>query len=138
MKVSKLTTVAAMALALGLAGCRTTALLDIKGAPYGASTSYKALSLGDYERAIIRAGAERGWVFNRIRPGHLEASITVRGKHYALVDVYYDTVEFSLIHKASRNLNYDPVQGVIHPNYNNWIRNLEEDIRAEVQRMRAA
>ncbi len=138
MTVSRFAAAAAITLALALAGCRSAPLLDIKGAPYGAAAGYNTLSLREYEQAIIRAGSNRGWVFERLGPGHLEASINVRGKHYAMVDVYFDTVEFSIIHKASRNLKYDPAQGTIHPNYNAWVQNLESDIRAEVQRSRAS
>lgn len=138
MTLTRVTAIAAITLALVLAGCRAAPLLDIKGAPYGAATSYKRLSYQDYENAIIRAGAQRDWVFKRLGQGHLEGRINVRGKHTAVVDIYFDTNEFSIIHKASSGLKFDPSQGTIHPNYNSWIMNLEQDIRSEVQVMRAS
>ncbi|GMG85006.1 hypothetical protein LNKW23_42220 [Paralimibaculum aggregatum] len=138
MTFTRFAAVAAMTLALALAGCRSAPLLDIKGAPYGAATSYQRLSYRDYENAIIRAGTKRNWVFRRIGQGHLEGSLTVRGKHNAVVDIYFDTESFSIIHKASSGLDYNPGQGTIHSNYNAWIQNLENDIRAEVQLLRAS
>lgn len=138
MPLKRIATLAAISLVLALAGCRSSPLLDIKGAPYGAATSYKQYSYRSYENAIIRAGSQRGWVFKRLGKGHLEGMLNVRGKHSAVVDVYYDTNEFSIIHKASSGLKFDPVQGTIHANYNKWITNLELDIRREVQVMRAS
>lgn len=125
---------------LALAGCRTAQIENVADAPYGlsASTSAARLTLEDYEKAIIRAGSRRNWLFERVETGHLIGTNDVRGKHTAVVDVKFDTETFSITFNRSANLNHDAAKNVIHPNYNHWVRNLRKDIRAEVQLARAS
>ncbi|MEM7505719.1 MAG: hypothetical protein AAF415_03155 [Pseudomonadota bacterium] len=130
-------TVLAVSMVLALAGCRATPLQNVVDASYGSTASARALSLEDYRKAILRAGAKRKWVFTDAGPGHLIGNVNVRGKHEATVDVYFDTEQFSIRHQSSRNLNYDAANQTIHPNFNTWLRNLESDIRAEIQILRA-
>ncbi|MEM6942338.1 MAG: hypothetical protein AAF416_04525 [Pseudomonadota bacterium] len=125
--------------ALALAGCRQpTPVLTIESLPYQAEAGASAQqpTLSEYERAIIRAGSNRGWTFSRLETGHLEGRILVRGKHTAVVDVFFDDETFSILYKDSSNLEYNEAAATIHPNYNSWVRNLEQDIQAEVQRLR--
>jgi hypothetical protein len=125
--------------AIAVAGCRATVPVDnIENSPYGA-TSYadtKQLTLDDYERAIIIAGSERNWVFEKVGPGHLVGTNVVRGKHTAVVEVIFTTTEFSISYKDSKNLEYDPAKNTIHPNYNSWIELLKGDIQSEIQKLR--
>jgi len=137
--MSKNRTVAAtlVVAALMLAACRPLApVVNVNNASYG-SYANTALTLDDYERAIVRAGTKRNWVFNRLGPGHLEGRTTVRGKHSATVDVLFNTQTYSINYKSSQNLKYDAAKGEIHPNYNSWITLLDNDIKAEIQRMQA-
>ncbi len=122
--------------ALAVAGCRAETVYnptDIAYAP--AATQTRALTETDYKNAIIRAGSKRGWTFQDAGPGHLVGNLAVRGKHFATVDVFYDAKSFSIKYKDSRNLNYDPGKNQIHPNYNSWVNNLQQDIQSEVTRM---
>ena len=125
---------------LALAGCRVQPLENINDAPYGASpaTAPVQLTMEDYEKAIIRAGTRRNWVFERIDTGHLVGTVDVRGKHTAVVDVKFTNTNFSITYKSSKNLNHDASRGEIHPNYNHWVRNLRKDIQAEVQLAQAS
>ncbi|MCI4662263.1 MAG: hypothetical protein MRY63_10655 [Neomegalonema sp.] len=126
----------ALASSLGLAGCRTLAPVEnVSDAPFGITASQRSMALSDYEKAIIRAGSNRGWVFKRIAPGQLEASVNVRGKHSAVVDIYYNTKTYSIRYKGSENLKYDPATNTIHPNYNQWIHLLEQEINTEIQKL---
>ncbi len=135
---------AALAAAMAVSACasggaRTAPIENVQEAPYGASVSgARSLSLTEYENAIIRAGAGRGWVFQREAPGHLVGTVEVRGKHTAVVDVYFNTKDFSIVYKDSTNLNYNAEKHVIHPNYNSWVSLLEQDIRKQVQIARAS
>ena len=133
-------TIGLIAATLALTGCRTTALRNIQDEPFAASAvaNPAPLTLGKIERSIVRVGANRGWTFERIGPGHLIGKVNVRGKHFAEVDVFFDRERFSILHKSSRNLNYDAATNVIHPNYNAWIGNLEKDIQKEIQLARAS
>jgi hypothetical protein len=132
--------VLAVAAVLALAGCRSAPLhnpTDI-AFPEPAASSMPTLTLEDYKNAIIRAGAKRGWFFEEEAPGHLIGNVTVRGKHFATVDVLFDTEEFSIKYRDSRNLDYDPSTGRIHTNYNSWVTNLQKDIQAEIVQMEAS
>ncbi|MEL6476510.1 MAG: hypothetical protein AAFR17_04220 [Pseudomonadota bacterium] len=133
MKPPRLLTFGLIAGMLVLAGCRTAAVRNVQDQPFAAAASSRAPALGTVEKAIIRAGANRGWVFNREAPGHLIGNINVRGKHFAEIDVFFDREQFSILHKSSRNLNYDPAANVIHPNYNSWVTLLEQDVQKEIQ-----
>ena len=122
--------------AVAVAGCRAEPVYnptDIAYAP--AATATRSLSRTDYKNAIIRAGTQRGWTFGDAGPGHLVGNLAVRGKHFATVDVFYDTESFTINYRDSRNLEYDPATRQIHPNYNSWVTNLQQDIQAEVTRL---
>ncbi|MBK0400871.1 hypothetical protein H0I76_16850 [Limibaculum sp. M0105] len=130
---------AILALALAIGGCRAAPIYNAEDVAYTAapSTTAQGFTLDDYRAAIIRAGAKRGWAFTDEGPGHLVGNVAVRNKHFATVDVLFDTEEFSIEYKSSRNLNYDASRGEIHPNYNSWISNLQNDIQAEIAIMKA-
>lgn len=119
---------------LALAGCRSETVQNVESRSYSAAAvdSRQSLTLEDYERAILRAGAKRGWAFKEVGPGQLEGTVNVRGKHQATVDVFYTDEDFSIIYKNSQNLNYKSDTRQIHKNYNTWVRNLENDIQQEV------
>jgi len=129
-------TIAAM---LVLAGCRATVPVEnVVKEPYGSTTYANAgkLTLSDYEKAIIRAGTYRNWISKTIAPGQVEATNVIRGKHTVVVDIIFNTETFSIDYKRSANLKWDPTSRTIHPNYNAWVKLLEADIKAEIQRMR--
>jgi hypothetical protein len=122
--------------AVAVAGCRAETVYnptDIAYAP--AATTTRSLTQTDYKNAIIRAGTQRGWTFQDAGPGHLVGNLAVRGKHFATVDVFYDTESFTINYKDSRNLEYDPATRQIHTNYNSWVSNLQQDIQTEVTRL---
>ena len=138
--MSKVIPALAVAVVLALAGCRSAPLhnpTDI-AFPEPAASSMPRLTLEDYKDAIIRAGAKRGWFFEEEAPGHLIGNVAVRGKHFATVDVLFDTEAFSIKYRDSRNLDHDPSTGRIHTNYNSWVTNLQNDIQAEIVQMEAS
>ena len=124
--------------AIALAGCRGTVPVEnVHNAAYGvaAYSSSQPLTLEDYEQAIVRAGTQRDWVFERVGPGHLVGTNVVRGKHTAIVDVTFNTETFSIDYKDSKNLKWNPSTQEIHPNYNAWIGLLKTDIQTEIQKV---
>ena len=126
----------ALLVVVTLAGCRgTVPIQNINDASYGTAgySTTTPLTLDQYEQAIIRAGSTRGWVFERVGPGHLVATNVVRGKHTAVVDITFNTESFSITYKDSNNLKYDSAKQEIHPNYNSWVDLLKVDIQTELQ-----
>jgi hypothetical protein len=51
----------------------------------------------------------------------------------AKVDVKYDTKTYNITYKDSSNLEYDGKN--IHKNYNGWIQNLDNGIRAQLSNL---
>lgn len=90
--------------------------------------------LEDVRTAIMRAGAGRGWRMNPQDEGHILATLEVRD-HMAQVDIYYDESSYDIVYRDSVNLDYNPDEGTIHPNYNGWIENLELDIHNNLAAM---
>ncbi len=125
--------------ALALAGCRAAPLYSPSDIAFAEppTTVTKVLTTEDYKNAIIRGGAKRGWTFQEEEPGHLIGDVAVRNKHFATVDIYFDTESFSISYKSSQNLNYNAGRNKIHPNYNSWIQNLQGEIQAEITQMNA-
>ena len=115
------------AVALLLIGCRgNLPVNDIASAPI---TTPRTATLQEIERAIRTAGAGLGWQMVPRGPGKIEGTILLR-EHRAVVDVSFDVKTYSIKYKDSTNLKYDGTS--IHPQYNNWIINLDKAIRAQL------
>jgi hypothetical protein len=85
-------------------------------------------SLAERALAIRRAGAGLGWVMQDVAPGRFRGTLNLRS-HQALVDIPFDAQRFQIRYAGSTNLNASP--GVIHPNYNSWVQNLQAAIIRE-------
>jgi len=125
-----MTITATVLVALVLAACASGApVRDVSGASFDRSHDMDTV-----RTAIIRAGANRGWRMQPQDDGHIIARLEVR-EHMAEVDIHYDADSFDITYRDSENLNYDPDTGMIHPNYNGWVQNLERDIHNELVAM---
>lgn len=109
-------------------------------------TNKKQASEDDIKKAIITAGASRGWVMHVNSPGHISATLNIR-VHMAMVTIDYDTESYSIKYLDSTNLKYQPAgtdttdedgmstistQAVIHKAYNLWISELDRSIKAQL------
>jgi hypothetical protein len=79
-------------------------------------------SAAQVRAAILSAGGKRHWMMVDGEPGKLVATLLVRGKHKAVVDISYSPQSFSIVYRDSENLNYDGHQ--IHNAYNRWVKDL--------------
>jgi hypothetical protein len=113
-----------------LGGCRNAPIYNVSEAPVVANK--EAVSMGDVEKAIVRAGAALGWQMKPIEPGLIEGKLYLR-THVAIVDIKYDTKSYNITYKDSTNLEYDGKN--IHKNYNGWIQNLDNGIRAQLSNL---
>jgi len=87
------------------------------------------------KKAVRKALFAKEWEIREIGPGHLQGKHTKRGKdkqHVAVVDVRFDAKSVRISYKDSQELNYDKESGIIHKTYNNWIKYLERNIRANL------
>jgi hypothetical protein len=105
--------------------CRTAPIHDVNR-----SNVPPGFSSDEVGKIIERAARRRGWSVVRQAPEHIVASIVVRGRHRASVDINFDQTTFSIRHRDSENLQYDGER--IHRNYNSWIVRLERAIHNEL------
>lgn len=112
---------------LTVASCRTATVYNVENAALNAP---KTVTAAQVEAAIKRAGGSLGWHMKDVGPGHIEAQLPIRS-HLAVVDIFYNSKDFSIKYKDSRNLNYDKADNTIHSNYNGWVQNLQNAIVAQ-------
>jgi hypothetical protein len=119
-----------MAVSLLAAGCATTShpVHNVENAPIILPPG-KTLSMQQITAAIMRAGTRLGWQMNPEGPGRVAGRLAVR-THTAVIGVEHNTKSYSIKYRDSTNLN--AADGMIHRQYNNWIQNLDKNIRAEL------
>jgi hypothetical protein len=115
-----------VAAVLVISACRSDQMYTVESAPLNPPPK---ATMADIQRAIIRAGATRGWVMTPKEPGLVQATYSRQG-HSATVDIRYSMTSYSIGYVDSQNLNYDGSN--IHPRYNSWVRNLQTDIQNQV------
>ena len=119
-----------LAVVLAVAGCSSRPIMNVTDQPVVVASG-KQLTAEQVRDAIVGAGTGLGWVMTPISPGLVSARLA-RREHLAVVDVRYSTKTFSITYKESTNLHYR--NGQIHKNYNDWIENLDRDIRSALLR----
>ncbi|APQ11996.1 hypothetical protein NS274_20440 [Pseudomonas oryzihabitans] len=85
----------------------------------------------DVREAILTALQQRGWATRSEAPGQITASIDVRGRHQAWIDIPYSTQGYQIRYRDSAGLDYDGQH--IHRNYNKWVHLLDVAIRRQLQ-----
>lgn len=113
-----------------LAACATQPVRNIEDRPLPQAA--RTVPLSRIETAIVQAGEARGWRFDRVKPGHLVATLD-RRTHTAVADVFFDRSAYSIRYRSSVNL--DAGEGTIHRNYNKWTATLSRDIDARLVRL---
>lgn len=87
------------------------------------------LSMTRISEAIRLAGVAAGWQMHPQAPGSIQGRLELRS-HVAVVDVEHDTKSYSITYRESSNLSEGG--GMIHRNYNGWIRSLDKSIRLQL------
>ncbi len=113
--------------ALFLTGCRTDSVKNLNNQPISASGA----SMTEISKAIQSAGNGLGWIMKEKYPGLIIGTLHVRD-HMAQIEIPYSTSSYSIRYKSSSNLKYNATNKTIHSNYNGWISNLDNQIRARL------
>ena len=98
----------------------------------------KPLSAEQVRQAIAQAARKNKWIItetaNEKAGGQIEASLLVRNKHTAVVEIPYTAEKYSILYKNSVNMNYASCNNTryIHRNYNVWVNRLQSAIAAEL------
>ncbi|MGP9803099.1 hypothetical protein [Rheinheimera sp. NSM] len=98
---------------------------NITDAPIG-----HELNIEQIKKAVLLAGSGRGWQMKETTDGQIEAVLNIR-KHQAIVRIDYNLHSYSITYVDSTNLKAK--NGQIHKNYNNWVNNLNNDIKKYLQ-----
>lgn len=109
-----------------LTGCFVKQIYNVDNRTF--STEAK-LPLGTVKQNIKIIGADRGWLFEDVAPGHMIGKIGDL-KHNAKVDIFYTEKTFSLKYLDSYNLKKN--NNTIHFRYNRWIEFFERDLVAKL------
>lgn len=111
-----------------LGSCRTAPIYNADKISLKNVETHK-LSQKQVEGAILKSCEALRWRAKVSKPGVISAIYQGRG-YMAVVEIPYDSQQFSIIYKESENLNENG--GMIHKNYNVWVQNLEQRIRTEI------
>lgn len=109
-----------------LTGCTTLAIYNVDNDPIEGK-----ISKDKVYKAIKKAGTSKGWIIRKVKPGLAMGTLNLR-THKAVVEIPYSEKTFSIKYKSSLNLKYDAEKGLIHKNYNSWIKNLENAINFQL------
>jgi hypothetical protein len=92
----------------------------------------------EVQSIIIEATSARGWSPVLEAPGVITATINVRGKHFAKVEIPFSATNYSILYVSSDNLDYNARRQTIHRNYNNWVVKLSGTINKNLREAIAA
>jgi len=112
--------------AVALGACTSKPIMNVKDAPIATTRPVQAAQV---RQAIIAAGVSLGWQIVDARPGTLEGTLNLRD-HTAVVEIPYTATSYSIVFKRGANLGEK--DGQIHKNYNGWVQNLDNRIKAEI------
>lgn len=110
-----------------LAACATQPVYNVDNRPIPVQA--QKLSMAQIEKAIVEAGTKRAWILKSEGPGKLSA-VQNNGKLVASVLITFDQKTFSIREMGTQNIRRDAEN--IHPRYNSWVHNLENDIQASL------
>ena len=80
-------------------------------------------------RAIIIEGClARRWSAVIDGTGIVRATLNVKNKHFAEIEIRYTASAYSIFYVSSDNLDYNESKQRIHRNYNNWVLKLSRTI----------
>lgn len=96
----------------------------------------KEATVDQIRTAFMAGGARHNWTFTQEGPDKLVGTLNIR-THQIVVDIPIANGKYSVLYKNSVNMKYAVEDGkkVIHPQYNNWVKNLLGDVRGELAKL---
>lgn len=106
-------------------------IVDLIDVAVPVNTDGSQPKLDDVKTAIISASRKRGWTPVVSGSNKITANLLVRSKHFAEVEITYNSNTYSIVYKSSRELDYNEKKRKIHRNYNKWVSMLSSSIQRE-------
>lgn len=102
-------------------------VLNFEEEPIPSSLDGKTHSHEAVQKAILKACRNKGWSASIIEPGKIAASVTIRSRHRAKIEIEFTTAYYSIRYMDSMGLEYH--NGHIHSRYNHWVAGLDAEIK---------
>lgn len=113
------------------AACSTQhPIYNIAQSPIPALRDGSRPSMQDVNKAITEAAIYKRWRVENLDEDTVRASITVRARHHATIDIDYSQTGYSITLVKSEGL--DQRGGRIHRNYNKWVHLLDQQIQSRL------
>jgi len=106
-------------------------ILNLEDVPISMKADGTSLTVQEVRAAIIRGCVANGWAPLVDGEGVIRATLNVRNKHFAEVEIPLTPTTYSVLYVSSENLDYWPKYQTIHKNYNLWIVELSTSINRE-------
>ena len=103
-------------------------ILNIVDRPVSLNADGEVLTIGEVRFAILEGCTEHRWRVRDQGEHMLVATLRVRAKHLAEVEIPYSKEHYSIKYLSSENLDYSGWHQRIHRNYNRWVQMLTETI----------
>ena len=97
----------------------------------------KPLPPAEVRDSILWAATAKNWKVDYVGAGRLTGKLTVRDRHMIEVAIVYTPQEYSIVYRDSLNMNFNPKDGTIHPNYNRWVGELRQAIDSALRKAAA-
>lgn len=110
-----------------MGGCKAPSPIIEPNCPITVSTE----QVGNMKKAIVVAATRLGWSAVDTGPTVVRCTL-VKGIHEVKVDVVYTDKNFLIRYVDSKEMEYDPSMKTISRKYNQWVRNLEKEIRIQL------
>ena len=129
--MNKLKTAVTLLLMLVAVNCFAAAIQNLRDIPVPVNLDGSYPAIEEVQRAIIAGCRNRGWTLVLLEQGRIKATISVRSKHFAEIEIAYTAESYSILYKSSDNLDYNEARQRIHRNYNRWVVMLQRSIQRE-------
>jgi len=116
-----------------VAACTSHPIMNVYDRPIPDRLDGQPHSVQTVANAIQAGCVDKGWVCREMKPGVIDASISVR-KHRATAVINYSAERYSIAYKDSYLLDYNSGRNTIHRNYNRWVNNLDHAIAKNLVR----
>lgn len=103
---------------------------SIQSFPNQPISTNRPVSLDEVGKAIRAAGASLKMEMQQVKPGVINATYTTTKARSAVMEIRYDTKQYSITYKDSQGMQYDG--NSISIGYNQWVENLNRSIRAQL------
>ena len=117
---------------VAVAGCASKTAPLVNYQDKQVSTGSGKADMAKVKKAIILGGTRAGWQMQPGKDGYILGSLFEKGA-MAKVDITYTAQTYNITYKHSSNLLYNGTE--IHKQYNEWVDNLNDSIRAELSKL---